>query len=92
MVDRNDAHLAQAAVFCVELHAHIELIDGQASSNARRLRAQMGQQGRSRKPELIASLQEDLRALALERRRVLDMLTAIGHYYPCRHAVIHPEE
>lgn len=94
MTDIDDGHPAQAAVFCVELHRHVDALDVKASSDARKLRGQMGVQGASRKPDVILALQQGLRELALERRKLLSMLTALGHAYPCRHtgADSHDEE
>lgn len=86
MTDDNDASLAQAAVFCVELHRHIELLDRRASSQARRLRTHKGQQGALRRPDVIAAIQKELTELAVARRGLLEMLAAMGHGYPCGHA------
>lgn len=76
---------AQAALFCTDLHRHIAELDAQASMIAGRLRNEMGLRGRSRRLDLIGFYQGQLRGRAAERRRVMEMLAAMGHGYPCSH-------
>lgn len=87
MTDAKDAYPAQTEVFCTELQRHVGLLDADASAHAARLRVQMGLRGPARNPALLIALQEQLREVAVERRRLLDMLDAMGHSYPCAHPV-----
>ena len=82
MTNVDETRSAQTAVFCADLHRHIDQLDGQASVVAARLRGLMDRSG---VPDLGGSLHQKLRQLATERRRIMDLLATMGHRYPCSH-------
>jgi hypothetical protein len=58
-----------------------------------RLKAELAKYTTSRRPAQVALVQADIRDTAVERRKLLDMLIAIGHSFPCRHdATPEPQE
>ena len=87
MFTPDDSNRAQAAVFCDELHRHIEQLDTDAANIADKLRTGLGRHSPARRSAAITALQQQLREAGAERRRVTRMLTALGHPYPCHHGV-----
>ncbi len=83
MTDHDGTRDAQAAIFCADLHRSIDLLDSQASAISAKLRGLLD--GRSG-ADHAAPLQDKLRDLADERRRVMNLLVAMGHGYPCAHS------
>ena len=75
------ANLGQAENFCGELHAHIAQLEEQAG----KFRAQMARYTAIGQHNQVTRLQSQLRMLLLERRHVANMLTSLGHGYPCGH-------
>jgi hypothetical protein len=83
MFSPDDSNRAQAAVFCDELHRHIEQLDLDAEKIADKIRTGLGRRGPARRSAAIAALQHQLKEAGAERRRVTRMLAALGHPYPC---------
>ena len=81
MVPPSDADHAQADAFCVDLHQLIAELD----SRAGKLRVEMDKYAVARQTAQVRRIQRDLRSSTAERRKLLDMLIAIGHSYPCEH-------
>ena len=77
-----DASSRQAENFCVELHAHIAQLEDQAA----KFKSQMARYTAIGQSNQVKRLQNQLRMLLLERRHVANMLTSLGHGYPCGHA------
>ena len=82
MTDHDGSRGAQSAIFCADRHRNIDLLDGQASAIAATLRGLVDGRSGAEHP---GPLQDKLRELAAERRRVMDLLAAMGHGYPCAH-------
>ena len=77
-----DANSVQAENFCRELHAQIVHLEEQAA----KFKAQMARYSAIGQHKQVTRLQSELRMLILERRHVANMLSSLGHGYPCRHA------
>lgn len=73
---------AQEDSFCDELHRRISRLDQKTA----RFKAELAKHTAARRTAQIGRVQANLRDTAVERRKLLDMLIAIGHSFPCRHA------
>ncbi len=82
MVPPSDADRAQADAFCDDLQTRIARLDEKASKFRGELSKYLAA---GRKPQVVR-VQRSLRAVAIERRKLIDMLIATGHSYPCNHA------
>lgn len=78
----SEADRAQGDAFCDELHALIVALDGKVA----KLRTEMARYTAASRDAQVLRVQSSLRAAAVERRKMLDMLIGIGHSYPCSHA------
>lgn len=72
---------AQEDAFCDELHRRIARLDHKSE----RFKAELAKHTAARRTAQIARFQTKLRDTAVERRKLIDMLIAIGHSFPCRH-------
>ncbi len=86
MVPPSEADRAQADAYCAELQLRIAQIDDQTS----RLRAEMSKYLVAGLSPRVRRIQGGLRSLAIERRKLIDLLIAVGHSYPCTHDREHP--
>ena len=79
----SDSDRAQGDALCAELCQRvIELDSGLAKSIAALQKLESrGVQGSLQ----VGRLQRQIRELSTERRRIIEMLTALGHSYPCDH-------
>ena len=69
----------QTQIFCVELQGLLVGIELGIELAAGRIRRRIASRGAGD----LATNQKRLRAAMLERRRVIDLLTTMGHGYPC---------
>lgn len=86
MVPPSEADRAQADAYCGELHLRIAQIDDQTI----RLRAEMSKYLEAGRTPRVRRVQGGLRSLAVERRKLIDMLIAAGHNHPCAHDLERP--
>jgi hypothetical protein len=77
-----EANRAQASYFCAELHQRIALLDDEAIKR----RSRMARLASIHQDSLVRALQDEMRSALVERRKIADMLAALGHRYPCVHA------
>ena len=77
-----EANRAQASYFCAELHQWIAVLDDEAIKR----RSRMARLASIHQDSLVRALQDEMRSALVERRRIADMLAALGHRYPCNHA------
>ena len=76
------ANRAQASYFCTELHQRIAVLDDEAIKR----RSRMARLASIHQDSLVRALQDEMRSALVERRKIADMLAALGHRYPCVHA------
>jgi len=77
----SEADRAQGDAFCDELQLLIAALDEKAT----KLRTEMARYMSAGREPQVLRVQSSLRAAAVERRKMLDMLIGIGHSYPCSH-------
>ena len=83
MVPPGDADRAQAEAFCDELNRQIDALDGATD----KLKAAMARYLAERRDAQVKRVQTRLRSMAVERRKLVDMLHDLGHSHPCQHGV-----
>lgn len=81
MVPPSEADRAQADAYCDELQRRIAQIDDQIA----RLRTEMSKYLVAGRSPRVRRIQGGVRSLAIERRKLVDLLIAVGHSYPCTH-------
>jgi hypothetical protein len=77
----SEADRAQGDAFCDELQVLIAELDEKVV----KLRTELTRYRSARREAQVSRVQGMLRAAAVERRKMLDMLIGIGHSYPCSH-------
>ena len=77
----SEADRAQGDAFCDELQVLIAALDEKVT----KLRTEMARYMSAGREPQVLRVQSSLRAAAVERRKMLDMLIGIGHSYPCSH-------
>jgi hypothetical protein len=81
VVPPSEADRAQGDAFCDELQLVIAALDEKVT----KLRTEMARYMTAGREPQVLRVQSSLRAAAVERRKMLDMLIGIGHSYPCSH-------
>jgi hypothetical protein len=77
----SEADRAQGDAFCDELQVLIVALDEKVT----KLRTEMARFMSAGGEAQMLRVQSSLRAAAVERRKMLDILIGIGHSYPCSH-------
>ena len=77
----SDADRAQADALCDELHEQIAVLDVRGA----KLRAGLTRYVSEGRKGQVTRVQREWRAVMVERRQIINMLTALGHSYPCDH-------
>lgn len=81
MVPPSEADRAQADAYCDELNLRIAHIDDQTTQ----LRTEMSKYLVAGRSPRVRRIQGGVRSLAVERRKLIDLLIAVGHSHPCAH-------